>query len=523
MAAALKKLIENLPNLAESADAEWSAACRQLDDAALESSELPSVVQALLHLAQLCDMSGASQRLSSERLWWTVLEKLWRASPTAELARALDSSTIDGIMRVYRSLGPGSRARHHLLRLLATAGTRTALAAFAELVASDPPRKSEDAVLAFVPLFQRPDYPPDALFPRLLDAQDDAAIVTAVLDLANYLTASGLTDRHPAAPRAARLVGLLGGLVGRLARLEEHPAEFAASPADLNAIVSESTGLIVAIVNALALIGEPSVTGKLHQALALGHRRVRTEAAFALARLGDETGIEVLAQMATEPVVRACALAYLDELGKLDCAPEPYRTPAARAEGELAARLALPTYFGAPPQALELVDTSRRLWPGCPEPVDCYLFRYEYRAGERSMSGIGMAGPLAHAFQVDLADLPPDDIYAAYAGWGTEHPEISELEADDLSPIQQAAWQSARQRLVEHDYHSPRLIKLGRFFGEEHFVAAAQWQERPGTAIVCGNQIEWHGHAGTPRSPGETEIYYLFKGRRLLRAFRRDA
>lgn len=520
MAAALKKLIENLPDLAESTDAEWSSACRLLADAALEAHELPSVVQTLLPLAQSCSASRASERLSSDRLWWTMLEKLWRASPTAALARALDSSTIDGVMRVYRSLGPSSRARHHLLRLLATAGTRPALAAFAELVASDPPRKSDDAMLAFVPLFQRPDYPPDALFPRLLDAQDDAAIVTAVLDLANYLTASGRIDRHPAAPRAARLVNLLGGLVGRLARLEEHPAEFAASPADLNAIVSESTGLIVAIVNALGLIGEPAAAGKLHQALELGHRRVRTEAAFALARLGDETGVEILAQMAAEPVVRSCALAYLDELGKLDRVPESLRTPPTRAEGELAARLALPTYFGAPPHALELVDASRRSWPGCPEPVDCYLFRYEYRSGERSLSGIGMAGPLVHAFQVDLADLPPDDIYAAYAGWGTEHPEISELEADDLSPAQQAAWQSARQRLVEQGYRSPRLVKLGRFFGEEHWVAAAQWQQRPGTAIVCGDQIEWHGDAGTPRSPGETEIYYLFKGRRLLRAFR---
>lgn len=520
MAAALKKLIENLPNLAESTDAEWSAACRLLDDAALEASELPSVVHTLLRVAESCGASGASERLSSDRLWWILLEKLWRATPAGALPKAVDEATIDGAMRIYRRLGPGSRARHHLLRLLATAGTRPALAAFAELVAGDPPRKSDEAMLAFVPLFQRLDYPPDALFPRLLDAQHDPAIVTAVLDLANYMTASGRTARHPAAARAARLVILLGGLVGRLARLEEHPAEFAASPADLNAIVSESTGLIVAIVNALGLIGEPAAAGKLHQALELGHRRVRTEAAFALARLGDEMGIEVLAKMTAEPVVRSCALAYLEELGKLDRAPEACRTAAARAEGDLAARLALPTYFGAPPLMLELVDASRRSWPGCPEPVDCYLFRYEYRSGERSLSGIGMAGPLVHAFQVDLADLPPDDIYAAYAGWGAEHPEISEVGADELSPAQQAAWEAARQRLIEQGYDSPRLVKLGRFFGEEHFVAAAQWQGRPGTVIVCGDQIEWHAHTGTPRSPGDTEIYNLFKGRRLLRAFR---
>ena len=516
MAAALQKLIENLPDLVESTDAEWSAACRQIAETALEVQELPSALQALAALARVACAPRAAERFLSDRLWSLLLEKLWRAAPAVELSRVVDGALVEHATQIYRSLGAASRARHHLLRLLSTAGTRSALAAFAELVASDPPRKSDDALLAFAPLFQRPDYPPDALFPRLLDAQDDPAIVTAVFDLANYWTASGRIGRHPAAHRVERLALLLGGLVGRLARLEERPAEFAVSPADLNAIVSESTGLIVALVNALGMIGEPSVTGKLHQALALGHRRVRTEAAFALARLGDEAGVEMLVRMAAEPVVRSCALAYLEELGKLARAAEQHRTPAARAEGELAARLALPTYFGAPPHSLELVDASRRPWPGYDEPVDCFLFWYEYHCGERSLSGIGMAGPLVHALQVDLADLPPDDIYAAYAGWGTEHPAISEIEADDLSPPQRAGWNAVRQRLMERGYESPRLVKLGRFFGDEHFVAAAHRQGRPGTVIVCGDQIEWHAQAGTPRSPDETEIYYLFKGRKLL-------
>ncbi len=522
MAAALKKVIENLADSADASEAEWSVACRQIVDAALNADELPSIMQSLSALAMPHGSPHANERLRSDRLWSLVLEKLWRATPNLPLRQVVDASLVDRAAQLYHALGAASRSRHHLLRLLAAAGTRPALAAFAELLASDPPRKSDDALLAFVPLFQRPDYPPDAVFPRLLDARHDAAIATAALDLANYLTSSGRAARHPAADRVARLAELLGGLVGRLARLEERPAEFAASPADLNAMVSESIGLIVAIVHALRLIGDASATGKLHQALALGHRRVRTEAAYALASLGDEMGIEVLAEMAAEPVVRSGALAYLSQLGRLDRAPEPYRSPTARAEGDLAARLALPTYFGAPPQSLELIDATRRPWPGCREPADCYLFRYEYRSGERSLSGIGMAGPLVHAFQVDLADLPIDDIYAAYAGWGTEHAQISEIDADQLSPRQQLAWESASQRLIERGYQSPRLIKLGLFLGEEHFVAAAERHGRAGTAIAWGDQVEWHAHASTPRSPSETEIYCIFKGRRLLRAFRAD-
>lgn len=522
MAATLKKLIENLADLADATEADWSAACRQLAEATIDAGDLPTVMPALATLAPSFH-SQRDDRLRAERLWSLLLEKLWQATPDLPLRQVVTASVVEGAAQLYGRLGAASRARHHLLRLLAAAGNRKSLTAFAELIASDPPRKSDDALLAFVPLFQRPNYPPDALFPRLLDAQHDAAIATAVLDLANYLTASRRAERHPATDRAARLADLLGGLVGRLARLEERPHEFASSPADLNAMVSESIGLIVAIVHALALIGDASATGKLHQVLALGHRRVRTEAAFALASLGDERGVEVLAQMTAEPVVRSGALEYLSQLGKLECAAEAFRSPAARAEGELAARLALPTYFGAPPNSLELIDANRRRWPGCNEATDCFLFRYEYRIGERSLSGIGMAGPLVHAFQGDLADLPVDDIYAAYAGWGTEHPEISEIDAGDLSPQQQSAWESARQQLVEHGYQSPRLMKLGQFFGEAHFVATAERQQRAGTVITWDGQIEWFPHAAMSRSPGETEIYCIFKGRRLLRSFRPDA
>src|SRR5439155_443086 len=119
-------------------------------------------------------------------------------------------------------------------------------------------------------------------------------------------------------------------------------------------------------------------------------------------------------------------------VGRLDRADEADQTPLARAEGDLAHYLAQPSLFGIPPAAIELVDQRRQRWPGCDQPVDCFLFRYEFHLGERILSGIGMAGPILHAMRADLSDLSPLDIYAAYAGWCSEHAEIRELANDAL-------------------------------------------------------------------------------------------
>jgi hypothetical protein len=511
------ELLLNTVETARSADdLQWSAYCRELTAAPLPPDRLPT---ALAELAKVLDHGApdtgpARERLTSDRFWTPTLEKLWRGITSRELGESLTPGAVAQAANLYRRLGRESRARHQLLRLLAAGGERDALEAFSELMVAEPPADANELILSFVPLFQNKNYPPDALFPRLLDALHDATLATVVLDLANHLTRSGRVTRHPAARRVDRLALLLGGVATRLARLEERPDEFVRSAAELNQVVSDSTGVIVALTNALALIGDPRVTGKLHQTLELSHRRIRTEAASALATLGDERGTEVLVEMAAEPVVRLRALATLDDLGQLEKVPERHRSAEARAEAELAVRLALPTYFGAPPHRLELVDFCRQAWPGYAEPVDCYLFRYEYRFGERLIEGIGMAGPIVHAFRADLADLPPHDIYAAYAGWGTKHEEIQET--DDLNDAERAAWTRRRQELIDMGYENPQVVKLGRFFGQTHYVAASRLQNQAGIVVDDGLNVEWFSSSGAARSVGPDEAYYIVKGRRLL-------
>ncbi|MEX2119016.1 MAG: HEAT repeat domain-containing protein [Pirellulales bacterium] len=506
----LVRELTTLSSLDESRRAEWHHCALR---AHLGTFEVEQLLDSLSSLSQSQPPTAAD-----EAAWIALLESACRALERHEPGR-LRPQSVARMGAMYRRLADRGRISRQLLRLLAIDAARDSLVMFAELLADSPPVEAQDVLVAFAPLFQRRSSDYAALFPRLLDGLEHPTVATAVLDLSNFLARAGLVPRHPAAPRVRQLAELLGGLSTRLARVEEHPDQFADSRQALESLVSESVALIVALCDALAGIGEKWVTGKLYQALELSHRRVRTEAAAALARLGDPKGIETLVAMAAEPVVRSRALAYLDELGLLERAPEQCRTSEARAIGDLAAWLAEPTQFGLPPQSIEVFDHCRQHWPGYSAPVDCYLVRYEYRLPAGQLWGIALAGPGTSAVLADLADLPPADIYAVYAGRDTEHAEITETAAADLAERERVSWEQVRSRLEVEGFSDLELIKLGRFFGEEHWIANARHGERRGVMIHDGRQTEWHPHVPGKRPLGSTEFYQLHKGRKLLRAF----
>lgn len=414
--------------------------------------------------------------------------------------------------------------RFPILRTLAVDGSAEASAALAEALATHPPSDPQQAVLTLVPLFQpRGESLPGvaALWPRLFDCLEQPALAPAVVDLANFVSRKDWTDGHPARERVGELAGLVGALAQRLARIEEHPEQHAATPAELSRMVNESVGLVVGLCDALALIGDRSVVGKLRPLLTLGHRRVQTEAAAALARLGEEEGVERLLELAAEPVVRTRVSAYLEEVGKIDRLPEQWRTPAARAEGELAAWMAQPTRFGAAPDRLELIDRKRQYWPGYVDPVECCLLVYEYDRGGRRFGGVGIVGPTTSALQADLQDFPPDDIYALYAGLDAEHGEIYETAAEDISFEQQDVWDRVDAQLAGQGFEDRELVLWGHFFGEQYAVATATRGGLPGLAIVGETSTDWIPSAALGRGVGPREIYAMYKGRKLLRSFNR--
>lgn len=431
----------------------------------------------------------------------------------------IDERTRRLIVLLYNNLGDSSPDRWRLLQLLATAAARDDLQAFAKLIVTSPPQPVRAAALAMVPLFQTPPADPAALFPDLLRGLEHVGLAAPILDLTNFLTRSGLVAHHPAADRSPELIALLGNLVQRLACIEDSARVAATSSSAVEEQIDEGVAVIVGLCDALAWIGDERAIGKLYQALELGHRRVRTEAAAALARLGESHGIDALVSLAAEPVARLRVLATAEELG-IQCRIDPqFSTPTARAESSVALELSQPGYFGLPPTQLELIDARTQYWPGCPDPVDCYLFRYTYRLGDAEYSNIAVAGPLVHALVANLSDLPPDDIYAAYAGWDVEDASIFAVPVDEPThPLRIEAERFVR-RLRDEGYSDFREVQIGHFFGERFLVARARRDAREGTVVADLQSVHWYP-AQTHRHPiGPQDAFYIYTGRRLLRFF----
>jgi hypothetical protein len=470
-------------------------------------------------------LSAASDRLLAT---WLIAAVQARRK-TLDSTHAAQAET-DMILRplepLYLGLGPDSRARGQLLAWLAVGGRGEELDVFGRLLLDDPPQDDHDVVQAFAPLFQRRPARVAKLFPRLLNAMASPSLAAPVLDLANFLVREKLVEAHPAADVSAELINLLGELAQTLLLLEERPDEFGDSPLELSRRVARGVALAVSLCDALALIGDKSAIGKLHQTLKVGHRRLRTEAAAALARLGDEQGATELVQLAAEPIARLRVLAYAGELGIQNRIDPAFATPEARAEAALSVWLAEPTQYGLPPTSCELFDHRRQQWPGFDEPVDCFLFRFQYTVTtegglEQSFSNMGIAGPLVHAFVAEMGDLPPEDIYAAFAGWHAQHEDIREFDVARLSKSEQLEVERLKRRLHDEGYAAIQPQKMGYFFGEKALVALAERQGVGGVAVADFKDTLFFPQRHSRRPLGVEEAYSIYKGRKLLKAFNR--
>ena len=464
----------------------------------------------------------------NDALLAVILERLVqrrrRLNPAGAEYLVQSSPVLPMIEQLYGRLGADSTARHQLLRGLAVGQTARELALFAELVASDPPRDPSTAGIAFSPLFQQLTYDPAPLFPRLLDAVAHVDTAALVLDLCNFVTRRQLANRHPAAHRAAQLRLLLGQSVQQLARLEEQGTDDVSSAQQLSQQINEAVSLAVSLCDALALIGDDDAIGKLNQALELKHRRLRTEAAAALAKLGDAHGREVLIALAEEPVARLRVLAYAEELGIAAAVDPRHKTREARAEAELALWLSQPTQFGLPPSSCELLETRTQYWPSYEEPVACHLFRYTYDFGMLRYSNVAIVGPVTHTFTADLSDLPLEQIYAAYAGWQAEHSEICEWPVKAVSDIARLELvEPLEERLLKAGYDTMQSVILGMFFGQPVLVAHVERGGVHGLAVVDEEEV-LAIPLGNPQRPlGPEDAYQIYKGRKLLRKFNKRA
>lgn len=423
------------------------------------------------------------------------------------------------ISLLHNKLGVDSPCRWRLLQWLATAGSPPDLAQFLALLQDAPPQDSTVAALMIAPLFQAREMRPEILFPALLDGLQFPSLAAPILDLANYLFRSRRVTAHPAQFRCDELAELLGRLAQRLSQLEESPVDSPQAWNEMRRQVDESVALVVSLCDTLALCDAKQAVGKLYQTLELRHRRTRVEAAAALARLGDEPGTDVLLALAAEPSVRLRVLQAAKELqlvGRLDA---HFTTPEAVAEAQIAVELAQPTFFGIPPVELQLIDSRSQFWPGYEEPIPCFLFRYVYRFASGEYSNVAIAGPLVHAFAADLSDLPPADIYAAYAGWHVEDEAIYDESLDERAATEYRELPRLTASLTDAGYDSIQWTTLAHFLGDRAFAATATRSGTPGI-VVCDDQVvEWFPIRTRRNALGPFEALCIYKGRRMLRSF----
>jgi HEAT repeat protein len=451
-----------------------------------------------------------------ERMAAAILAQLSKRAAAGQLSPA--DLPLPELADAYRRLAEITPERYRLLQILAQIGDEQSLAELAELLVQSPPGDTAHVAQISSPLVQpaRRHLLP-ALFPRLLDGLANLSTAAAILDLANYVTRLGLMRQHPATDRQKRLAEMLGDLAHRLVRIQEQPE--LAGAQNIGHLIAECVSLAVSLCDALALIGSPEHTGKLFRALDLPHRRIRTEAAFALTRLGEEAGEKALLELAAEPVARLRVLSYAEELGILEKVDSQYRTEEAQAEAALVLWLAEPTQLGMPPTSCELYDQQYMYWPGYQEPVNCYLFRFHYELGRGSFSNIGVSGPLVHALATDLQDLSPDDIYSVFAGWHVEHPDVSYREPEQLSPPERQQFAQFEEALEDEGFSDVQGRLLGTFFEDRVLIAQASQEQVAGLAAIDAHGITWRSLGHTSRPLGPVEMFCLYAGRRLLTTF----
>ncbi|MCA9173862.1 MAG: HEAT repeat domain-containing protein [Planctomycetales bacterium] len=449
------------------------------------------------------------------------------------LARRLRSGdrSWDGVVpltELYDKTSPLSLVRGALLQFLVEDASAPALAAVADRLTHDPPQVTAAVAQALSPLYRDSQSAAHALalleFCR--DAMEHISVAAPLLDLSNYLCRERGVG-HPAAGSEERLRTLLRAIVNKLEQLAEQNEPFAASDEESmrqlesqREMVELGVPLAVSLCDTLALLEDHDAVGVLTRALDLPHRRIRTEAGWALAKLGEDAGLVALREQAADPYTRLRALEYLQELERLDQLDPQLCSELARAEASVCSWLGEATQFGIPPHEIELVEQRELAWPGFEEEQTCYLFRFAYRFPHGTLENIALAGPAVHAFATDLTDMDADDVFAMYAGWQAEHDEMEEFIPQQLTPSGQVELERLVRRIRDCGYEEIEPLLFCIFFGDKSLVASAVPRadaERTRGLVVADDQ-DAHWFPARSRF-GAVEAAYVYKGRRLLRAF----
>lgn len=497
-------------------------------DAIGESSapELNDLVASMAENLETCDVPNTHYGPRFRVLLQMVAARTLRlrleatANPSEQL---IDSESIADLAELLYELPIADRQPvvAHCLQILAAQADTQSLTLFSALISRDWLTEDRPIAVALSPLFQWP--PPELLvvFDSLGDDIWKANLLGPMLDLSAHCLRKKKLLVHPLAAHTARLGDLLSATVQRLSLLEENPKQFGDDVATIRQVLSSAVALTVSLCDSVGLIGDIASISTLKKALELSHRRVQTEAAGALARLGDAIGQQRLIEFSADPATRLRAIAYADELEMEDRVPVEMREPIATAEAEVVAWLADSERFGVPPAQLELIDERTQFWPSYDDPQSCFLWRFNYHFSQGDLSNLIIAGPLVHAFQADLKELEIDDIYGLFAGWQAEHDEIYEVPSTQCNSAQRAECDRLLKRAADanQDIDELRALGLAFFFGERSVLAVGLRNGQSMCVVADDLESAAFPIGSRPTSLTPDLVLALYRGRKLLRTF----
>ncbi len=488
---------------------------------------LVPVVQALL-VRELKQVNEAREKDAKAR----AISGDPNATKAADEVVSWSDGLHQSVDTLYFATPPESELRCHLLRWLASGnaggggaggGAEKRLRHWVQLLTDQPPEHRASIVLAFAPLMDATVVPPVWLLDDLIaGATGYSQIASAVYDLCNFYFRHGVIDRHPAEDRLEELNALLGRLHENLQKIESGQIHSGIDRQVLNRQVSDSVALTVALCDTFALTRYDDASAHLARAMSLRHRRVQTEAAAALARLGHQEGREALITLAQDPVSRLRVLAYADEQGFLDQISLEYQGEIAIAESRLAIWLSEPDQMGLAPSRIELLDSREMYWPSYDHPVVCYLFRFWYGATDNAFSNVGICGPMTHALSADLNHLSCDDLYAVFAGWQTTHQEIFYLGIPQAEKLYASEMRRLNGVMLEQELEDLEIETAASFFGQIVLIGRGSLNGQRGTAIADQQDITWVPESNEAAPINSSLAFALWSGRRLLSAFNQE-
>lgn len=359
-----------------------------------------------------------------------------------------------------------------LLQAILSSKIPTAIRVGIDLLVEHPPKVWTESSQAIGALVQSHHWKIPDVFPRLLDSTHPAVLAPA-LDLANLQVRKLGVQPHPAAERFDSLLLLTGSVTQQLASLEENPSTFAGTVAEVQRILFDSVSLLVSLCDYLGLMGDPRAIGKLTQALDLRHRRIKAEAAFALAKLGEDRAKTLLIEMVSDDACRPRVLAYATELGIEEQIDSEWTNSLSKARSDLALWLSQPEQFSIPPHELTLMEQRTMLWPGFEGPQECFLLRFEYRLGDEKHENIGFSGPFPAAVAFDLTGLSNDQCYELFLANDVEDASERRMAWSQLSSREQSRADDAIDGLRDRGYHHVTPKGVFEFLGRRSVFCEA--------------------------------------------------